>query len=1143
MLIHGTEIKDATISAAKLDFVAGGAFQSDANGNIIRSADTATWNPAASDNMFLGVDPTYTNQFHGTNNTITGFTPYQYTAYTGVSSGNIFMAAQGIFSHYLGLQGSNTLNKNILIGQGDFYTRAGSTAAISSNIVIGDALLEVQASSNRSVSSNAVIGKGKIYGSSAATTAVLGNVILGSSNVPDKIYDSNNSTLVGCYASNISGNSRSIVAIGTRGLTVSGVDNESTPTVYLPRLAIGRGTGGALPTSGGVYALMYDPATGHVSAETAGGGGVWQQIGTYQNVTLKTASPPTVTSYYSFTHNILNANSGSGITVTAGTQGILYNFLNGRYITIEGTSYYGSTITSNILNGDNITMTNNTLNETKRNIINGFQHDWTTSAFANFGGLKDSLISGRDIDGTTTGYGNYMAYLGLIASSNLDITANASTIKNVFAGATQNINFTAAGAINNAAVIGVRYSTPTGLALENDTVIMPKLKIGRGTSGALPTTGGVYALMYDPSTGAVSAESGGGGGSSWSDISTDNVQLGNTSTLTGTSVGKGNVAISHQQGGSTGHTLSGPSIAGDFSANFVNGRTNTLTITGSNSYTVYNIINGRNHNITGNAYNQNIIDNLITGRITATLSTSAYGEISRSLINANGETFTISGGKFRANAVIGNRSSSWNLASYGYVDNVLSAANYNVNSVLTASQDLGYSAIIGCRNMSNLTQAGDVVHSIILGVDGNLAGFAHVSNTVQMPQLRLGRGYNGALPTSGGTKTLMYDPTTGAVSSEDAAAGGSPWQEIAVTSLASAKNISIGSTVTAANANDLPGDANVVIAGSKTNTWGMQFDMPTVAYMHANLFVCAQEGSNRGFDLGQYGEAWGNIINNSIVNMDTIYNRLKNSFISGGTINAPAGYLYITNSANVATNSQLSNSAGSFSDMNFSANIATKNGNIQTNGYCEVNQCLNAGTDNVDIITTYGYNTFANQIVAIGASNSTLTVPGTQTVSNSVLIGTTGFTGAPITNTTLMGLLRLGQGSATLPTSGGTHYLGINSTTGEVVRTATIPSDVRLKNIVGPLDPVDAIGIIRQIEPIRFSWNQDEFEDRDTGEILGFSAQQVKEVRDELVHEVYEKNGEKFYGVKEKQFAAILTAGIKNLDARVAAIENAIENA
>jgi hypothetical protein len=185
-----------------------------------------------------------------------------------------------------------------------------------------------------------------------------------------------------------------------------------------------------------------------------------------------------------FVFNVLLTDNSSSIT----TDNVMKrNFVIGRVNTLYGP--WNSTMNDNVLQISN--------------------SNWTTGVYCN---INNNLASGSNIDvfidnpevPPWTG-ADSVSFNSIIGSENIDIACvgTANNIEHLGIIGCENINITGHGVINNGAIIGVRFTTPTTLNPITDTVMLPKLILGRGTSGALPTTGETNTLGYNASTGEV----------------------------------------------------------------------------------------------------------------------------------------------------------------------------------------------------------------------------------------------------------------------------------------------------------------------------------------------------------------------------------------------------------------------------------------------------------------------------------------------------------------------------------------------------------------------------------------------------------------------------------------------------------------
>jgi hypothetical protein len=504
--------------------------------------------------------------------------------------------------------------------------------------------------------------------------------------------------------------------------------------------------------------------------------------------------------------------------------------------------------------------------------------------------------------------------------------------------------------------------------------------------------------------------------------------------------------------------------------------------------------------------------------------------------------------------------------------------------------DSGRNTIISSKNVS-ITNAS--LYNVVIGVDGLTLSAKNntASPMTYMGKITVGRGTSGALTTTGATHALGYNSTTGEVSRVGLAGTsivGTPTYTItsnhpyplsttatysvilagfATGTLAGSYLVSIGEAMYqyqasgSATLNVLIGNSNKT--GVKTAIGTGHVSQRNVLIGNSNQTIINTTSGNTNkqtdnFFMGRNNKiqitgtstsahSYSNIVSGYGVTVTQQGGvRFNKNYINGytGGLNLTSAFgvddsfmfgLQATHTlskggiydATIIANNLLGLTGSIYDSALISNKSLTVNGvwnsAVIGNETCTLSHVTasTAGVDNSLIAAT---KTFSN---------------GGYVISNSAVIGVEGLTlTAALARTVVLPKLRIGIGTgATLPALvSGYSSLGIDNTTGDV-GTFAAPSDARLKNVVADLQGDSAMDMVRKLKPVLFTWNLDKMPNNPTDEIAGFLAQDVQKVKQELVHNVFEIKGEKYLGIKEKQFNAILTAAIKQLDERVTALE------
>jgi len=670
-MLHGSQVQDASISAAKLDFTPG--LSIDGSGNLGRtdianvftgSTYCAAINSGAYVNILTdgqgnlalgyGHDIRYgslpnnnkMNVAIGAYNTIFGG--------TGTSRGNIAMgryqnltaSGGGIiedncvfgYSTAMTINAGGTGQHNIIHG-GNHSINMSAAHDFSYNAVFGRTIgITTTAGGSKGFKYNLVAACGIMTGVDIAAgyinnTAFLGNassgvasfdgaylynsIIAGNSGMTS-ISKLSNSAVIGTSLTNITHTGASSwtrsAAIATSSLTSTNrtIDNSLflglgaytiggnlANTVVAPKMKLGRGTSGALVTTGETHMLAYNSANGDVvrAALPAAGGGAFDTTATLENI-YPTGSSPVFSTYGQkntlLTSDRANYNDVAGysnilgfyyakITDTSSTNNTRHNTLLSVYgELINDSAATGAKVKDNFITGyfSRIELQNgaSTLNGIIGNTLLGSEPIISASALATNPHVYGCLLSGHDIAMNLTAATAKIQSSAILASDNTNInvtTASGQIRSSLVAASTGsatmspvngNISFSAmmgnqgsvitgpnlrtfllgsetlnvqstndaliaaakactitapgagygmylsavigsSGFVNSgynfvrSAIIGVETYTMT--ANIDHTVILPKLILGRGTSGALPTTGETHMLGYNSTTGAV----------------------------------------------------------------------------------------------------------------------------------------------------------------------------------------------------------------------------------------------------------------------------------------------------------------------------------------------------------------------------------------------------------------------------------------------------------------------------------------------------------------------------------------------------------------------------------------------------------------------------------------------------------------
>ena len=291
-------------------------------------------------------------------------------------------------------------------------------------------------------------------------------------------------------------------------------------------------------------------------------------------------------------------------------------------------------------------------------------------------------------------------------------------------------------------------------------------------------------------------------------------------------------------------------------------------------------------------------------------------------------------------------------------------------------------------------------------------------------------------------------------------------------------------------------------------------------------------GSITGSSLGSSGSI--SMPNNSNTSTNKLY-------MAGGDTNH---YIYSTGSGG---NAMVFGEYGNFSWYNTSTNASYMNldsgGNLQLgSGYSTANSLRYFDIYNQD--TNGGSGSIIRLITQQSSSTSLTTVDmvkyknGTFVINNNDSAGITAFgtAGTERMRIDSNGYLLIGYTS-----SNGSYKLQVNS---QIFATSSsiATSDAKFKENVDTIK--DGLSMIDALNPVAFNWKKHDVHNFVEGKTVGFIAQEVQEALkdyewvDNIVKEnKNEETGEEFLGLAETHIIPLLVSAVKELSAKVKALE------
>ena len=266
----------------------------------------------------------------------------------------------------------------------------------------------------------------------------------------------------------------------------------TTDTVFMPKVVMGRGTSGSLPTVGETHGLGYDSATGDViSVPFSRIAGVSYDG---DNNHILNSDPGNRKNAYS--NMIFGRGAPSPVNGSGNTYSALYaanNFMFGNRLGVL--NFMSDTYAGAVNFTYNTMVGHNSFIYTKTPITGDFsQYAYYNTTIGTFhkmynrGGYTGfSLINNSTLIGKGHKVDNRGGY-------NYDITMAGGSYNTVI-----NAGYTA----REVTFVGLSNYSKTISANLYGTVFMPKLVIGRGSYGTLPTAGETHGLGYKSSTGEV----------------------------------------------------------------------------------------------------------------------------------------------------------------------------------------------------------------------------------------------------------------------------------------------------------------------------------------------------------------------------------------------------------------------------------------------------------------------------------------------------------------------------------------------------------------------------------------------------------------------------------------------------------------
>jgi hypothetical protein len=568
----------------------------------------------------------------------------------------------------------------------------------------------------------------------------------------------------------------------------------------------------------------------------------------------------------------------------------------------------------------------------------------------------------------------------------------------------------------------------------------------------------------------------------------NNVIIGGSSSIIAELYGHSNIYFNFIAGGQNNY------IYDSEQSSIIGGMNNTIVLNQSTNSQYNSIVGGLNNSIT---------ESIGQDGITSINSNAIVGGYSNSILNAYGDYTNIN------NNFIGGSESS-------EIQNVLDSAIIAGSNNIIRNNSL-YSGIIG--GQYNTIGTG-IQNSIILG---GLSITATNNNFVYVPNLNVN-----TTPTNDDTLTqiLVRDSVSGDIKYRNSSSigGSGTFTGGTVNGATSFTNGLTASTISATTYQNLP--TNITITGGTYSNNNFTFTNNT-----GGTFSINNVNTMTGLTINGALTVTGNTISNTFSGTSDTISGTKGSVITNGSSTTAfitvsgsntiggAGYtdfIRVTNNSAGATNAtktiRVNNTGGiEFLNSAYTAqtltlgdngilfigggNVATTSNNDATANY------LNFGNNNSQIYDDGNFHIHSRNsgqsmwINTNGGQLNLLTQSPTSTggIGSGIAIATTtlnGYvtinTGKSYTTSANYGYLTTG-GAGTYPGGSQTVSISLYATARIWGQEIDAFSDERMKNIEGEVQLNDAIKLVNELKPIKYTWKESE----DKGLKVGYSAQQV----------------------------------------------------